>query len=90
MPDTEDIYLLYATCMILNNAKQSHFIEEPIFRDPLPNARFDADYHINTSWQNASSMMPLFRAIQEKTVSKKNYLKREKDLTDMRQFLVEC
>jgi DNA-dependent protein kinase catalytic subunit len=72
MPDTEDIYLLYATCMILNNAKGSNFSDEPIFQNPLPSARFDAEYqNIDTSWQNVSSMMPLFRATQEKPVSRK-------------------
>jgi DNA-dependent protein kinase catalytic subunit len=76
MPDTEDIYLLYATCMILNNTKKSYDFDKPIFDRPLPNARFDADYqHINTSWQNTSSMMPLFRTTQSRSVSKsKTYL----------------
>jgi DNA-dependent protein kinase catalytic subunit len=70
MPRTEDIYLLYATCMVLNNTKKSADFEQPIFNEPLPHARFDADYqHINTSWQTTSSMMPLFKSTQTQVVS---------------------
>lgn len=70
MPETEDVYLLYSTRVVLNNTKKSYDFDQPIFDKPLPNARFDADYqNINTSWQNASSMMPLFRATQSQSVS---------------------
>ncbi|KAI9251048.1 hypothetical protein BY458DRAFT_559563 [Sporodiniella umbellata] len=65
-PDTEDVYLLYCTQMILRNCKKSHQFEKPIFENQLPNARFDANYRkINTSWQKNFSMTPLFAQSQE-------------------------
>ncbi|KAG0937620.1 hypothetical protein G6F57_007384 [Rhizopus arrhizus] len=69
-PDTEDIYLLYCTQMILRNAKKSYQYEKPIFENPLPNARFDINYHkIHTSWQKNLSMTPLFAPSQERTMN---------------------
>jgi DNA-dependent protein kinase catalytic subunit len=68
--DTEDLYLLYATRVLLNNTKKTYDFNQPIFERPLPNARFDADYQkINTSWHSTSSMMPLFSTSQGKSVS---------------------
>jgi DNA-dependent protein kinase catalytic subunit len=68
--DTEDVYLLYATRVILNNTKKTYDFSQPIFERSLPNARFDANYQkINTSWHSTSSMMPLFSNSQAKSVS---------------------
>lgn len=70
MPETENAYLLYSTRIILFNTKKSYDFDQPIFDKPLPNARFDANYqNINTSWKNASSMMPLFRTTQSQSVN---------------------
>lgn len=56
--------------MMLRKAKRSHEYEKPIFENPLPNARFDANYYkLDTSWQKNFSMTPLFVPTQEKTVS---------------------
>ncbi|ORE12935.1 hypothetical protein BCV71DRAFT_230098, partial [Rhizopus microsporus] len=69
-PETEDIYLLYCTQMMLRKAKRSHEYEKPIFENPLPNARFDANYYkLDTSWQKNFSMTPLFVPTQEKTMN---------------------
>ncbi|KAI8883147.1 hypothetical protein K501DRAFT_333495 [Backusella circina FSU 941] len=41
-----------------------------MFENPLPNARFDADYQqINTSWRKNLSMSPLFVSSQEEELS---------------------
>lgn len=67
--ETEDIYLLYATKMILENTKKTYDFNEPIFQNPLTGARFDAHYRdINTAWHSSSSMQPLFVDSQSKTV----------------------
>ncbi|ORE05303.1 hypothetical protein BCV72DRAFT_250689 [Rhizopus microsporus var. microsporus] len=69
-PETEDIYLLYCTQMMLRKAKRSHEYEKPIFENPLPNARFDANYYkFDTSWQKNFSMTPLFVPTQEKMMN---------------------
>ncbi|KAI8057473.1 hypothetical protein BDF21DRAFT_349187 [Thamnidium elegans] len=72
-PETEDIYLLYSTRLVLSNTKKSYDFDQPIFDKPLPNARFDAEnQNINTSWQNASSMMPLFRDTQTQSLNQED------------------
>ena len=70
MPNRENIYLLYATCLVLNNTKKSFDFNQPIFDKPLPNAKFDGvPQHINTSWSTTSSMLPLFKPTQTQVVS---------------------
>ncbi|KAI9359803.1 hypothetical protein BD770DRAFT_319254 [Pilaira anomala] len=86
MADTEDIYLLYSTRLILINTKKSYDFDQPIFDKPLPNAKFDSNYqNINTSWQNASSMMPLFRDTQSQSMNPEDLemeLRRTQSLLD--------
>ncbi|RCI04461.1 hypothetical protein CU098_001246, partial [Rhizopus stolonifer] len=70
MDETQDIYLLYATRIVLDNTRSTYDINEPLFDKPLPEARFDAGYQkINTNWQHSTSyMMPLFSASQTRTL----------------------
>ena len=57
----EDKFLSYATYMLLDRTKKSSDYTEPIFADPLPNAKFSDSYaNIDTSWRNTAAMTPLF------------------------------
>ncbi|KAI8641990.1 hypothetical protein BD408DRAFT_483034 [Parasitella parasitica] len=68
--ETEDIYLLYATRMILENTKKTYDFNEPIFQNSLTGAKMDATYRdIDTAWHSSSSMQPLF--VDSQTKSKK-------------------
>ncbi|KAI9491166.1 hypothetical protein BDB00DRAFT_874560 [Zychaea mexicana] len=75
MPEIESQYLLYSTEMILDTTKQGDDYETPIFKDALPNARFDAGYtKIDTSWQLRNPMTPLFVATQDQSLNSQGYL----------------
>ncbi|KAI8973303.1 hypothetical protein BDF20DRAFT_881619 [Mycotypha africana] len=66
--ETEDIYLLYATRIMLNNMRETADFTEPLFDQPLDKTkRFDSEYKFNTAWYNTSSMVPLFVESQEKS-----------------------
>ncbi|KAF9937669.1 hypothetical protein BGZ67_001000 [Mortierella alpina] len=62
----EDKFLSYATYMLLDRTKKSSDYTEPIFADPLPNAKFSDSYaNIDTSWRNTAAMTPLFVPTQQ-------------------------
>ncbi|GJJ77035.1 DNA-dependent protein kinase catalytic subunit [Entomortierella parvispora] len=62
----EDKFLNYATYMILDRTKKSSDYSEPIFTEPLPNAKFNDQFaNIDTSWRNTSAMTPLFVQTQQ-------------------------
>lgn len=62
----EDKFLNYATYMILDRTKKSSDYSEPIFSEPLPNAKFNDQFtNIDTSWRNTSAMTPLFVQTQQ-------------------------
>ncbi|CEP16992.1 hypothetical protein [Parasitella parasitica] len=66
--ETEDIYLLYATRMILENTKKTYDFNEPIFQNSLTGAKMDTNYRsIDTAWHSSSSMQPLFVDSQAKS-----------------------
>ncbi|KAI9262203.1 hypothetical protein BDA99DRAFT_438677 [Phascolomyces articulosus] len=66
LPEVEDKYLLYSTEIILDTTKHGDDYDVAIFKNPLPNAKFDKDYQrIDTSWQLRNPMSPLFVATQE-------------------------
>lgn len=68
--DTEDIYLLYATRMILENTKKTFDFNEPIFQNSLTGSNpSDAYRKFDTTWHTSSSMQPLFVDSQTKPVS---------------------
>ncbi|KAG0257869.1 hypothetical protein DFQ27_004903 [Actinomortierella ambigua] len=65
-PKAEDNFLTYATYMILDSTKKSFEYNKPIFDDPLPNAKFDAENaSIDTSWRHTAAMTPLFVQTQQ-------------------------
>ncbi|KAF8935223.1 hypothetical protein BGZ52_000691 [Haplosporangium bisporale] len=65
-PQAEDMFLYYATYMLLDRTKHSSDYNEPIFSESLPNAKFSENYaHIDTSWQNTAAMTPLFVHTQQ-------------------------
>ncbi|KAG0339299.1 hypothetical protein BG004_006877 [Podila humilis] len=60
-PQAEDMFLYYATYMLLDRTKHSSDYNEPIFSESLPNAKFSENFaHIDTSWRNTAAMTPLF------------------------------
>ncbi|KAF9184663.1 hypothetical protein BGZ51_003206 [Haplosporangium sp. Z 767] len=62
----EDKFLYYATYMLLDRTKKSSDYSEPIFAEPLPNAKFSENYaSIDTSWKNTAAMTPLFVQTQQ-------------------------
>ncbi|KAF9965129.1 hypothetical protein BGZ70_005357 [Mortierella alpina] len=62
----EDKFLSYATYMLLDRTKKSSDYTEPIFADPLPNAKFSDSYaNIDTSWRSTAAMTPLFVPTQQ-------------------------
>ncbi|KAF9918927.1 hypothetical protein BX616_004199 [Lobosporangium transversale] len=62
----EDIFLNYATYMLLDRTKKSPDYTEPIFQEPLPNAKFNERYaSIDTSWRHTVAMTPLFVNTQQ-------------------------
>src|SRR5690554_6721484 len=62
----EDKFLYYATYMLLDRTKKSSDYSEPIFAEPLPNAKFGENYaSIDTSWKNTAAMTPLFVQTQQ-------------------------
>ncbi|KAG0254733.1 hypothetical protein BG011_005543 [Mortierella polycephala] len=62
----EDKFLYYATYMLLDRTKKSPDYSEPIFAEPLPNAKFGENYaNIDTSWKNTAAMTPLFVQTQQ-------------------------
>ncbi|ORX51884.1 hypothetical protein DM01DRAFT_1063713 [Hesseltinella vesiculosa] len=64
----EDIYILYATQMLLQATKDSYEYEMTVFDEPLPNAHFDEHIqYLDTSWRNNDSMAPMFVATQSRT-----------------------
>jgi len=68
-PQAEDMFLYYATYMLLDRTKHSSDYNEPIFSESLPNAKFSENYaHIDTSWQNTAAMTPLFVHTQQSQV----------------------
>ncbi|KAK4516378.1 uncharacterized protein ATC70_011349 [Mucor velutinosus] len=68
--DTEDIYLLYATRMILENTKKTFDFNEPIFQNSLTGSNTDDVYRkFDTTWHTSSSMQPLF--VESQTKAKK-------------------
>lgn len=70
IPQIENLYIFYSTRVLFSYSKKSYEYKKPIFENPLPNARFDADYHqINTSWRKNLSMTPLFVSNQEEVVN---------------------
>ncbi|KAF1799211.1 hypothetical protein FB192DRAFT_1333067 [Mucor lusitanicus] len=67
LSDTEDIYLLYATRMILENTKKTFDFNEPIFQNSLTGSNPADGYHtFDTTWHTSSSMQPLFVDFQTK------------------------
>ncbi|KAI8075324.1 hypothetical protein BC940DRAFT_249003 [Gongronella butleri] len=65
MAPVENIYILYATQMLLQVTKEGYEYNTTVFADPLPNARFDEHVQkLDTSWRNSTSMAPLFVATQ--------------------------
>ncbi|KAL9555838.1 hypothetical protein MBANPS3_002175 [Mucor bainieri] len=63
LSETEDIYLLYATRMILENTKKTFDFNEPIFQNSLlagSNAATNPYREFDTTWHTSSSMQPLF------------------------------
>jgi hypothetical protein len=65
-PQAEDMFLTYATYMLLDPTKKSSDYTEPLFADALPNAKFNDSYsNIDTSWRNTSVMTPLFVHTQQ-------------------------
>ncbi|KAF9955057.1 hypothetical protein BGZ72_004086 [Mortierella alpina] len=76
----EDKFLSYATYMLLDRTKKSSDYTEPIFADPLPNAKFSDSYaNIDTSWRNTAAMTPLFVPTQH---SQSQDMRREGTLGD--------
>ncbi|KAG0369575.1 hypothetical protein BGZ54_009551 [Gamsiella multidivaricata] len=64
--EAEDKFLNYATYMLLDRTKKSSDYTEPIFSEPLPNAKFSDDYaNIDTSWRHTVAMTPLFVNTQQ-------------------------
>jgi len=62
----EDKFLNYATYMLLDRTKKSSDYTEPIFSEPLPNAKFSDNYaNIDTSWRHTTAMTPLFVNTQQ-------------------------
>ena len=69
MAEVEEKYIFYSTEILLDTTRSGDEYDTPIFKDPLPNARFDQHYQrINTSWQLRNPMSPLFVATQEPAV----------------------
>ncbi|KAF9970692.1 hypothetical protein BGZ73_006560 [Actinomortierella ambigua] len=65
-PKAEDNFLTYATYMLLDGTKKSFEYNKPIFDEPLPNAKFDAEHaSIDTSWRHTAAMTPLFVQTQQ-------------------------
>ncbi|GAN09060.1 DNA-dependent protein kinase catalytic subunit isoform 1 [Mucor ambiguus] len=65
--DTEDIYLMYATRMILENTKKTFDFNEPIFQNSLAGSNpADAYRQFDTTWHTFCSMQPLFVDSQAK------------------------
>jgi DNA-dependent protein kinase catalytic subunit len=62
----EDKFLNFATYMLLDRTKKSSDYSEPIFPEPLPNAKFGDNYaSIDTSWRYSTAMTPLFVSTQQ-------------------------
>ncbi|KAG0357941.1 hypothetical protein BG005_002930 [Podila minutissima] len=69
-PQAEDMFLYYATYMLLDRTKHSSDYNEPIFPESLPNAKFSENYaHIDTSWRDTAAMTPLFVHTQQSQVA---------------------
>ncbi|KAI1315202.1 hypothetical protein EDD11_001140 [Mortierella claussenii] len=76
----EDKFLNYAIYMLLDRTKTSPDYTEPIFQEPLPNARFSDNYaNIDTSWKHTVAMTPLFVNTQQ---SQSQMLRNESSLGD--------
>ncbi|KAI8329229.1 hypothetical protein BC941DRAFT_384857 [Chlamydoabsidia padenii] len=75
MPPVENMYIFYATQMLLETTTDSYEYDKPLFDNPLPNAHFDDHIqHINTSWRRNLSMTPLFVASQDQQQESNAYL----------------
>jgi hypothetical protein len=75
MPPVENMYVFYATQMLLKATTGSYEYNKPVFDSPLPNAHFDDHIqHINTSWRRNLSMTPLFVASQDQQQESDEYL----------------
>ncbi|KAI7908116.1 uncharacterized protein BX663DRAFT_493038 [Cokeromyces recurvatus] len=71
LKETEDIYLLCATRVILSNTKKTYDFNQPIFENPLDTKnKYDVGYKkIDTSWYSTSSMTPMFVSTSSKTLN---------------------
>ncbi|CAO3576402.1 unnamed protein product [Absidia cylindrospora] len=78
MPPIENMYISYATQMLLQTTTDSYEYDKPLFNRPLPNAHFDDHVqHIDTSWRRNLSMAPLFVASQEQHSASSAYLENQ-------------